>query len=90
MPKGKFTAKPKQKHTMKQITLKLTEIEMESLIHVLCDKLDGCDALNSEDKYRDNEAHKEPNSILDKLIAAGASKENFQAWGRRWDQTKRK
>ena len=75
---------------MKQITLKLTEVEVESLIHDLCDKLEGCDALNNEDKYRENEAHNGANSILDKLIAAGATRENFQAWGRRWDQTKRK
>ena len=71
---------------MKTITIKLTEAEVEAVIHDLCVDLEACGALNAGDAYREYEAHKEANSILDKLIAAGATKENFQGWGRRWEE----
>lgn len=74
---------------MKTITIKLTEAEVEAVIHDLCVDLEACDALNAGDEYREHGQHKEANSILDKLIAAGATKENFQGWGCRWEEGQR-
>lgn len=72
---------------MKSITVTLTEAEAESVIHNLCVDLEACEALNAGDEYRTHEQHGDCHSVLDKLIEAGATRKNFQAWGRRWDQS---
>jgi hypothetical protein len=72
---------------VKSITITLTEAEAESVIHDLCVDLEACEALNAGDEHRNYSPHKEANSVLDKLIEAGATRKNFQAWGRRWDQS---
>lgn len=68
-----------------QIAVILDTEQVEEIVHALCTNLECQDALYSDGETPMDKAHQTANAVLDKLIRAGATRENFQAWGRRWE-----
>lgn len=67
------------------MTVTLNAEQVEEIVQALCTNLECQDALYPDGETPMDKAHQTANDVLDKLIAAGATRENFQAWGRRWE-----
>ena len=73
----------------KKIVIELNAPEVDEIVTSLATELEGCAALYEGQVHRNHPDHLPANIILNKLVDAGATRESFHGWGRRWDEAKR-